>query len=135
MKYTLMLLALLSLSLFQVVFGLTSLAQGRQDPEGSDITEALDYALSKWRLTESTFLTKYQCTLPFLVPGFVICNTDTSDGGLTLEELHADICQEFIASVGDSDAAEYNFEMFDSNADGVVTLKEFLDLADTLINM
>ena len=39
------------------------------------------------------------------------------------------------ASVGDADAAEYNFEMFDSNADGVVTLKEFLDLADTLINM
>ena len=56
-------------------------------------------------------------------------------GGLTLEELHADICQDFIASVGDSDAAEYNFEMLDSNADGVVTLKEFLDLADTLINM
>ena len=54
---------------------------------------------------------------------------------LTLEELHADICQEFIASVGDSDAAEYNFEVLDSNADGVVTLKEFLDLADTLINM
>ena len=73
--------------------------------------------------------------MPFLVPGFAICNTDTSDGGLTLEELHADICQEFIASVGDSDGAEYNFEMFDSNADGVVTLKEFLDLADTLINM
>ena len=47
---------------------------------------------------------------------------------LTLEELHADICQ-------DSYAAEYNFEMLDSNADGVVTLKEFLDLADTLINM
>ena len=56
-------------------------------------------------------------------------------GGLTLEELHADICQDFIASVGDSDAAEHNFEMLDSNADGVVTLKEFLDLADTLINM
>merc|ERR1712062_551592 len=113
MKSTLMLLAFLGLS-FQVVFGLTSLAQGRQDSEGFEITEALDYAL---------------------IPGFVICNTDTSDGGLTLEELHADICQEFIASVGDSDAAEYNFEMFDSNADGVVTLKEFLDLADTLINM
>ena len=127
-----MLLALLGLS-FQVVFGKDHLVWlGRQD---FDISEALDYALSKWRLTESTFLTKYQCTLPFLVPGFVICNTDTSDGGLTLEELHADICQEFIASVGDSDAAEYNFEMFDSNADGVVTLKEFLDLADTLINM
>ena len=52
-----------------------------------------------------------------------------------MEELHADICQDFIASVGDADAAEYNFEMFDSNADGVVTLKEFLDMADTLINM
>merc|ERR1712062_494018 len=113
MKSTLMLLAFLGLS-FQVVFGLTSLAQGRQDSEGFEITEALDYAL---------------------IPGFAICNADTSDGGLTLEELHADICQEFIASVGDSNAAEYNFEMFDSNADGVVTLKEFLDLADTLINM
>ena len=84
--------------------------------------------------TESTFLTKYQCTLPFSVPGFAICNTDTSDGGLTLEELHADICQEFIASVGDSDAAEYDFAYFDSNADGVVTMKEFLDLADSLLN-
>ena len=61
--------------------------------------------------------------------------TNVENGGLTLEELHADICQDFIASVGDSDAAEYNFEMLDSNADGVVTLKEFLDLADTLINM
>ena len=56
-------------------------------------------------------------------------------GGFTLAELHADICQDVIASVGDSDAAEYNFEVLDSNADGVVTLKEFLDLADTLINM
>merc|ERR1712141_786707 len=110
-----MLLALLSLSLFQVVFGLTSLAQGRQDPEGSDITEALDYAL---------------------IPGFAICNVDKGDGGLTLEELHADICQDFIASVGaESNAAEVNFESFDTNADGVVTLKEFLDLADILINM
>ena len=71
----------------------------------------------------------------FLVPGFAICNTEKGDGGITLDELHADICQDFIASVGDSDAAEYNFEMLDSNADGVVTLKEFLDLADTLINM
>ena len=52
-----------------------------------------------------------------------------------MDELHADICQDFFASVGDSDAAEYNFEMLNSNADGVVTLKEFLDLADTLINM
>ena len=52
-----------------------------------------------------------------------------------MEELHADICQDFIASVGaDSNAAEVNFDMFDSDADGVVTLKEFLDLADTLIN-
>merc|ERR1719225_1782177 len=114
MKSTLMLLAFLGLS-FQVVLGLTSLAQGRQDSEGFEITEALDYAL---------------------IPGFAICNTDTSDGGLTLEELHADICQDFIASVGaDSNAAELNFETFDSNADGVVTLKEFLDLADILINM
>ena len=71
----------------------------------------------------------------FLVPGFAICNADKGDGGLTLEELHAEICQDFIASVGDSDAADYNFEMFDSNADGIVTLKEFLDLADSLINM
>ena len=51
-----------------------------------------------------------------------------------MDELHADICQDFIATVGDSDAAELNFWLFDSNADGVVTLKEFLDLADTLIN-
>ena len=72
--------------------------------------------------------------MSFIVPGFAICNTDKGDGGLTLDELHADICQEFIASVGDADAAELNFEMFDSDADGVVTLKEFLDLADTLIN-
>merc|ERR1711884_765864 len=86
----------------------------RQDSEGLGITEALDYAL---------------------IPGFAICNTEKGDGGLTLEELHADICQDFIASVSDADAAEYNFEMFDSNADGVVTLKEFLDLADSLINM
>merc|ERR1719225_1124981 len=112
MKYTLMLLALLSLSLFQVVFGTYCFnkqcaQQGRQDPEGSDITEALDYAL---------------------IPGFAICNADKGDGGLTLEELHAEICQDFIASVGDSDTADYNFEMFDSNADGIVTLKEFLDL-------
>ena len=70
----------------------------------------------------------------FLVPGFAICNTDKGDGGLTLDEFHADICQDFIASVGDSDAAELNFWLFDSNADGVVTLKEFLDLADSLIN-
>merc|ERR1712062_419076 len=112
MKYTLMLLALLSLSLFQVVFGKDHLVWlGRQD---SDISEALDYAL---------------------IPGFAICNADKGDGGLTLEELHAEICQDFITSVGDSDAADYNFEMFDSNADGIVTLKEFLDLADSLINM
>ena len=54
-----------------------------------------------------------------------------------MEELHADICQDFIASVGadSNDAAEVNFESFDTNADGVVTLKEFLDLADILINM
>ena len=53
-----------------------------------------------------------------------------------MEELHADICQDFIASVGaDSNAAEVNFASFDTNADGVVTLKEFLDLADILINM
>ena len=57
------------------------------------------------------------------------------DGGFTLDELHADICQDFIVSVGTSDADEYNFAMFDSNSDGVVTLKEFLDMADTLINM
>ena len=41
-------------------------------------------------------------------------------------------CQDFIAFGGDSDAADYNFEMFDSNAHGDVTLKEFLDLADEL---
>merc|ERR1712062_102888 len=111
MKSTLMLLALLGLS-FQVVFGKDHLVWlGRQD---SDITEALDYAL---------------------IPGFAICNADKGDGGLTLEELHAKICQDFITSVGDSDAADYNFEMFDSNADGIVTLKEFLDFADSLINM
>ena len=52
-----------------------------------------------------------------------------------MDELHADICQDFIVSVGTSDADEYNFEMFGSNSDGVVTLKEFLDMADTLINM
>ena len=52
-----------------------------------------------------------------------------------MDELHADICQDFIASVGDSNAAEVNFASFDTNADGVVTLKEFLDLADILINM
>ena len=34
-------------------------------------------------------------------------------------------CQDFFASVGDS-------EMFDLNADGVVTVKELLDLADEL---
>ena len=51
-----------------------------------------------------------------------------------MDELHADICQDFIASVGDPDAAELDFEMFDSDANGVVTLKEFLDVADTLIN-
>merc|ERR1719189_3295329 len=112
MKYTLMLLALLGLS-FQVVFGKDHLVWlGRQD---SDISEALDYAL---------------------IPGFAICNADKGDGGLTLEELHAEICQDFITSVGaDSNAAEVNFESFDTNADGVVTLKEFLDLADILINM
>ena len=71
----------------------------------------------------------------FLVPGFAICNTDKGDGGITLDELHADICQDFIASVSDSDTADSDFEYFDSNADGVVSLKEFLDLADTLINM
>ena len=70
----------------------------------------------------------------FLVPGFAICNTEKGDGGITLDELHADICQDFIASVGDSDAAEYDFAYFDSNADGVVTMKEFLDLADSLLN-
>ena len=52
-----------------------------------------------------------------------------------MDELHSDICQDFIASVSDSDTADSDFEYFDSNADGVVSLKEFLDLADTLINV
>ena len=76
----------------------------------------------------------FNLVLYFLVPGFAICNTEKGDGGITLDELHADICQDFIASVGDSEAAEYDFEYFDSNADGVVTMKEFLDLADSLLN-
>merc|ERR1711953_760139 len=95
MKSTLMLLALLGLLPLIWSKHPTTGKWGRQD------TEVLDYAL---------------------IPGFAICNTDKDDGGLTLDELHADICQDFIASVGDSDA------------DGVVTLKEFLDLADSLIN-
>merc|ERR1719288_450679 len=116
MKSTLMLLVLLGLS-FQDVLGNGTVCSryptgtqicGRQDTDGEPITGVLDS----------------------LISGFAICNSDKGDGGLTLEELHADICQDFIASVGDADAAEYNFEIFDSNADGVVTLKEFLDLAE-----
>merc|ERR1719340_427935 len=112
MKSTLMLLVLLGLS-FQDVLGGASICSRKPKlcsrQEGGSVSEELENAL---------------------IPGFAICNTDKGDGGLTLEELHADICQDFITSVGDSDAADYNFEMFDSNADGIVTLKEFLDLAD-----
>ena len=71
----------------------------------------------------------------FLVPGFAICNTDKGDGGLTLDEFHADVCQDFIASVPEYvSTPDADFELFDSNSDGVVSLKELLDLADILIN-
>ena len=52
-----------------------------------------------------------------------------------MDEFHADVCQDFIASVPEYvSTPDADFELFDSDADGVVSLKELLDLADILIN-
>ena len=68
------------------------------------------------------------------MPSFDICNVDKGDGGLTVDELHATECQDFITSVGGEIAnADMDFDAFDHDGNGVVNMQEFLASAAMLV--
>ena len=70
------------------------------------------------------------------MPAFDICDADKLDGGLTLEEIHAPECLEFIASVGgDAESADPDFAFFDADGNGVVTVQEFFGGAIIVMKM
>ena len=47
-----------------------------------------------------------------------------------MDELHATKCQDFIASVGgDIGSADMEFDDFDADGNGVVSMQEFLNFA------
>ena len=69
------------------------------------------------------------------MPAFDICNADKLDGGLTLDELHAPSCLGFISAIGgDINEADPNFQFFDADGNGVVTIMEFIEGASKLVN-
>merc|ERR1711963_281982 len=69
-----------------------------------------------------------------LMPSFDICNVDKGDGGLTVDELHATACQDFITSVGgEIEFADMDFDAFDQDGNGIVSVQEFLATALMLV--
>ena len=70
-----------------------------------------------------------------LVPSFAICDTNKDDG-LTMDELHAPECLDFVPALTGIDLEEVDltFDMFDANGNGVVSMTESLEAIQLLIN-
>ena len=67
-----------------------------------------------------------------------VCDADKLDGGITKDELHVPECLDLVTGVValnkiDVEGIDLTFDMFDADANGVVSEQEFLTKALTMI--